>query len=222
MHRDGRPLGLPLLKYTARILRKFPLCGAFPFGFEQHTLTEWIDHQLHHIRKTIQPALNRATKSSRARESTEVSQNELVYLWKHRRGKAIDIILNNSTHPIPPSAISDVSKVYEYYVKKCGPRQQHHQRDSPPWCGILGPVDINTQPRTSNFTTNEITEVLLSLPNNKACGADGVTYEVLKATKHFTASTLTQIFNVCLINGKVPDLWKGAIIHRIPKKDNIP
>ena len=34
--------------------------------------------------------------------------------------------------------------------------------------------------------------------------------------------TLTHIFNVCLLNGKVPESWKGALIHRIPKKDNIP
>ena len=26
IHRDGKPLGIPLLKYTARILQKFPLC----------------------------------------------------------------------------------------------------------------------------------------------------------------------------------------------------
>ena len=44
-----------------------------------------------------------------------------------------------------------------------------------------------------------------------------MTYETIKATQ-----TLTNIFNICLINWKVPNSWKGALIHRIPKKDNIP
>ena len=34
--------------------------------------------------------------------------------------------------------------------------------------------------------------------------------------------TLRSIFNTCLLNGKVPCSWKGALIHRIPKKDNVP
>lgn len=33
------------------------------------------------------------------REPRVVSENELAYLWEHRRSKAIDIILNNSTYP---------------------------------------------------------------------------------------------------------------------------
>ena len=48
---------------------------------------------------------------------------------------------------------------------------------------------------------------------------DGVTYESLKATQ---PATLTSIFNTCLENNRVPESWKGALVHRIPKKDNIP
>ena len=97
----------------------------------------------------------------------------------------------------------------------------HQQTSSPPWCGTLDLDNPNSHPITSDFTTEEIAKVLSSLPNNKACGADGVTYEVFKATKQFSIVALTQILNVCLVNRKVPDSWKGAIIYRIPKKNNI-
>lgn len=215
-HRDGRPLGIPLLKYTVRILRKFPLCRALSPRPDSETLTEWIDQQLRYVRETIQPALNRATNSSSVREPRVVSEKELAYLWEHRRSKEIDIILNSSTYPDPPppppSAISDVDKVYEYYTAKCQPAQLHQQTSSPPWCGALDLDKPKDLPATSDFTTEEISRVLCSLPNNKSCSADGVTYEVLKATKQFSIVALTQIFNVCLINRKVPDSWKGAII----------
>lgn len=49
-----------------------------------------------------------------------------------------------------------------------------------------------------------------------------MTYETLKATRHVSCPMLAQIFNVCLFNSRVPDSWKGALIHRIPKKDNVP
>ncbi len=64
--------------------------------------------------------------------------------------------------------------------------------------------------------------MIINLPNNKASGSDGVTYKMLKSGKSTLCPVLTNIFNICLENGKVPEAWKGALIHRIPKKDNIP
>ena len=34
--------------------------------------------------------------------------------------------------------------------------------------------------------------------------------------------TRLPIFNTCLINRRVPESWKGALIHRIPTNDNVP
>ena len=112
-------------EYTARILRKFPLCRALPPRPDPEMLTEWIDQQLRFVRGTIQPALCRATKPSSAREPRVVSENELAYPWEHRRSKAIDIILNHSTYPEPPPTISDVDKVYDYYTAKLQSKQTH-------------------------------------------------------------------------------------------------
>ena len=77
-------------------------------------------------------------------------------------------------------------------------------------------------PCTSAFTIEDIEKVIVNLPNNKASGSDGVTYETLKATRRTSCHILKSIFNTCLLNGKVPSSWKGALIHRIPKKVNVP
>ncbi len=45
-HRDGRPFGTPLLKYTARIFRKLPVRSTFPEGVTPAELTGWIQLQL--------------------------------------------------------------------------------------------------------------------------------------------------------------------------------
>lgn len=37
-----------------------------------------------------------------------------------------------------------------------------------------------------------------------------------------SCSTLRSTINTCLLNGKVPWSWEGALIHRIPKKGNVP
>jgi len=83
------------------------------------------------------------------------------------------------------------------------------------WAGSFFPVQLS-QPNTSLFTVTEVEKVLNDLPNNKASGLDGVTYETLKNNKQTVCPILTNIFNICLENGKVPESWKGALIHRIP------
>lgn len=92
--------------------------------------------------------------------------------------------------------------------------------DAPPWTGSLFSVQ-SSQLNTSLFTVTEVEKVVNDLPNNKATGLDSVTYETLKTAKQTVCPILTNIFNICLENGKVPESWKGALIHRIPKKYNI-
>lgn len=54
--------------------------------------------------------------------------------------------------------------------------------NAPPWTGSLFPVQ-SSQLNTLLFTVTEVEKVVKDLPNNKASGLDGVTYETLKTTK---------------------------------------
>ena len=218
--RNGRPYGFPLLKYVARILKKFPLSVGFPVETTPDALTSWIETALCFIRERIQPALRTGTETHR--QQKKVSKNKLAFLWQHRKSKAIDIILNNSCFPETPPTVSDTSNVYDYYQNKCHAVPSVSPLAPPPWYNFIDKIEPGYFPDTHNFTIEEVDAVLTSLPNNKASGSDGVIYETLRASRPTSTQTLTNIFNACLINENVPESWKGALIHRIPKKDNIP
>ena len=86
-------------------------------------------------------------------------------------------------------------------------KQTYQQASSPPWCGTLDLDHTTSHPITSDFTTEE---VLISLPNNEACGVDGVTYEVLKAMKQSSIVVLIQISNALLSQSQNSLLLEGS------------
>ncbi len=63
----------------------------------------------------------------------------------------------------------------------------------PPWTGSLNPVQYSHL-NASLFTVSEVEKVIINLPNNKASGSDGVTYETLKSGK----STFAQFWLIYL------------------------
>ena len=73
----------------------------------------------------------------------------------------------------------------------------------------------------SNIELNKpitIDEVRLSVhksKNNKAVGVDHIPNELLKQVQ--VIEILTELFNNCLKNQLIPETWKLAIIHPIPK-----
>ena len=218
---NRKEFGLPLLKYATRILKKFPLSDKHPMELTPASITSWIERQLIFVRDVIQPSLSRRAADERHKRQRRVSRDKLSYLWQHRRSKAIDIIENNSMFPSPPPTVNNTTDVYKYYMAKCqSPLTQ--TLTPPPWSTSLVTFIPDYYPSTAKFTFEEADKVISHLPNNSASGYDGVTYETIKARKPQSTQILTYLFNTCLINGKVPGSWKGALIHRIPKKDNIP
>ncbi len=161
-----------------------------------------------------------ADRSDRSQRNRKVSRNKLAYLWQYRRSKAIQVILNNSEYPDPPPCPSDITAIQTYYDSKCLNQRSNEDLPSPPWCLNVPPPKPTFFLKTTHFTQQEVETVLKNLPNNKASGKDGVTYETFKNMQ--SHMILTTVFNVCLENKRIPDSWKGALIHRIPKKDNIP
>lgn len=76
-HRDGRPFGAPLLKYVARILRKFLTRKDHPA--EVTALDIW---------DTIQPSLG-SSGTQCERGQKQVCREKWAYLWQHRKSKVI-------------------------------------------------------------------------------------------------------------------------------------
>jgi hypothetical protein len=74
------------------------------------------------------------------------------------------------------------------------------------------------QPALKEFSSVEVLEVINQLPNNKACGPSGISYEMLKHAGTTFLNTITALFNRCLTSGQIPNQWKEGRIFPISKK----
>src|SRR6185295_1123898 len=69
-----------------------------------------------------------------------------------------------------------------------------------------------------NFTEDEVSQTLNQLPNNKACGPSGISYEMLKHSGPTFITAITALFNKCLTSNRIPKQWKEGRIFPISKK----
>ena len=68
------------------------------------------------------------------------------------------------------------------------------------------------------FTESDVLKVLSSLDGSKACGRDGVSPAVLKHCAKELAPSLVTLFNISMIQSKVPTSWKLANVISVHKK----
>jgi ribonuclease HI len=80
---------------------------------------------------------------------------------------------------------------------------------------------INSEIYTSTLNTissEEVYSTLQLLPNNKACGPTGISYEMLKHAGPTFLQVITNLFNQCLTQQRIPKQWKEGRIYPISKK----
>ncbi len=87
-----------------------------------------------------------------------------------------------SKYPSAPACTNSKQLVQKYSTSKCVPERPESTLSVPPWTGSLNPVQYSHL-NASLFTVSEVEKVIINLPNNKASGSDGVTYETLKSGK---------------------------------------
>ena len=68
------------------------------------------------------------------------------------------------------------------------------------------------------ITTDEVIQTTHQLPNNKACGPLGISYEMLKHSGLQMLQAITNLFNKCLQTNNIPKQWKNSRIYPISKK----
>ncbi|GES81653.1 RNA-directed DNA polymerase from mobile element jockey-like [Rhizophagus clarus] len=68
-----------------------------------------------------------------------------------------------------------------------------------------------------DITNDEILATFKSLPNHKAPGISGITYEDLKHVHPDIIHYTTDFFNLCLRTSSIPRDWKKALLFPIPK-----
>ena len=69
-----------------------------------------------------------------------------------------------------------------------------------------------------------VEELLLKLDTSKSDGTDGLSGKMLKCTATCIAPSVTQLFNLSIRLGKLPDAWKTSFVVPIPKssKNHLP
>ena len=72
----------------------------------------------------------------------------------------------------------------------------------------------------STFTRNGINKLLNALNHKKASGSDGISARILKVCSEEVADALVLIFSASIIQGKIPNDWRHAIITPVYKGGN--
>jgi len=62
-----------------------------------------------------------------------------------------------------------------------------------------------------------VLQTIAKLPNGKACGPTGISYEMLKHAGTVCIKAITALFNRCLNSSQTPKQWKHSRIYPIPK-----
>ena len=97
-----------------------------------------------------------------------------------------------------PAWWNDIASFHSYYNNKRQSQRPSADLPPPPCYESLPAYEPASFPNTTHFTCQEVETALHNLPNNKASGMDGLTYESLKTTQ--SCQILTTILNVCLEN----------------------
>ena len=80
------------------------------------------------------------------------------------------------------------------------------------------PITMDTHLAESNpFTTDEVHEILTSLKSNKAPGPDGICNEHIKGSTSLLLQPITDMLNLCLQEGNIPEIWRTSTIKMLFK-----
>ncbi|CAB4420331.1 unnamed protein product [Rhizophagus irregularis] len=72
-------------------------------------------------------------------------------------------------------------------------------------------------PVLAPITLQEWSDIISSMPNNKASGPSKISYEMLKHLSGDTLEFSLLLANTCLSRGDIPADWREAVIYPIPK-----
>src|SRR5918912_319239 len=81
---------------------------------------------------------------------------------------------------------------------------------------ILTPDGATSTPLFPQWI-HQFTTALNSLPNGKAAGLSGISYEMLKHLPPSAKTYLQDFISLCFATSYIPSAWKNATIYPIPK-----
>src|SRR6185295_10861778 len=208
-------------------------CNLQALNSDDHSqINTWIQHaqdiwkQLYQARHTENSLLLR-------QQIQQATEKRCETLSTHPK-QAINSILNRYNAPIHFSNI----KLPDQLITNPKLIKQHIQLHFHDWTAYR-PTDqvlfdsfwhtyyqpqphINTQwynSLNSPITEEEVLQILSKLPNGKACGPTGISYEILKHVGTTCIKAITALFNRCFNSSQIPKQWKHSRIYPIPKRN---
>ncbi|CAB4017039.1 Hypothetical predicted protein [Paramuricea clavata] len=149
----------------------------------------------------------RKTEENDFKELNEASEIDHIKFWKYvnrrrKKKRSTNVLTTNDGRTISnPEEIADVWA--NYYEKLLTPEENTNFDD-----------DFREIPY---ITLKEIEDVLTVLPNNKAPGDDGITYEHIKYSADILAAKLLILYNKIIELEDIPRQFKLGIKIPIPK-----
>ena len=171
------------------------------------------------IRKQVKKALDQRCKDLKDNQRRMINscinrQKEQIVLDR------IKITKNNQTY-ITTNPYSIKKETANYHKEAFRQRNSNFHALPPDWQQEYNPrsyIDKEWYNKTTDpITIEELSEVLQDLPNKKATGISGISYEMLKKLGLKEKSNLCTIFNKMLQEGLTPTKWKHSHIYPITK-----
>ncbi|GET60062.1 RNA-directed DNA polymerase from mobile element jockey-like [Rhizophagus irregularis DAOM 181602=DAOM 197198] len=72
-------------------------------------------------------------------------------------------------------------------------------------------------PVLAPISLQEWSDVISSMPNNKASGPSKISYEMIKHLSDEALDFSLLLANTCLFCGDIPTDWRKAVVYPIPK-----
>jgi ribonuclease HI/endonuclease/exonuclease/phosphatase family metal-dependent hydrolase len=120
----------------------------------------------------------------------------------------------------PSEVKTQVNKYYSQAFKK---RSSRFQQMGKEWKEQYKPRDYIDPAWFENLSKQpseiELDCVLKELPNSKAPGPSGITYEMIKNLGRRGKDILNKLFHICILKSNIPEGWKKSSIYPIPKKE---
>ena len=193
-------------------------CNIYILTSYQHPqLNQWIQHaqdiwkQLYHARHLENSLLLR-------QQIQQASEKRCETLSTHPK-HAINSILNRYKAPIhfsniklPDQIVTDPNLIKHHIQSHFHNWTAYRPTDQTLfnnlWSAQYQPLShINTQwydSLSSPITEEEVTQTIAKLPNGKACGPTGISYEMLKHAGTTCIKAITALFNHCLVSDQIP------------------
>jgi ribonuclease HI len=141
-------------------------------------------------------------------------------LNRHKSPVKFDNIKTNDNLITEPNSIKEI--IRDHFCNWTALRPVDYTIFESSWSTEYDPKS-NIQPSwysniTQTITIEEVQQTIYQLPNNKACGPSGISYEMFKYGGLTLLQHTTELLNQCLIRQQIPKQWKNGHIFPISKK----